>query len=184
MYSKIHVIDADGATIPSSKNLKDLDLDDIAVRFRHCLSPQPYNQSVLYGLMKRSVLATTTLHGDFIAADRCLVAQLALRGRMYQVPEYLFYRRKHDQNFRGDIEGTKVHFPNATKVFAFPEWNVLRQHVRTVRVFQAPAAVKYRLYKEVARWSIGNWKKLTLEIPINIRRLLFVFAGRIRKWRG
>ena len=181
VYSKIQVINADGDAIPFDKELKDLDDDDIAVRFRHCMSPQPYNQSVIYGLMRRADLAKTTLYGDFVAADRCLVAQLALRGKFYQIPEYLFYRREHAQNFRGDSENLRAHMPETMKWFAFPEWNVLRQHVRTVRTFPAPISVKSRLYYEIVRWSIFRGKKLGSEVLINIRQLLLVVARRIRK---
>ena len=41
------------------------------------------------------MLRQTRLIGDFISSDRVLLAELALRGRFYEVPEYLLFIRYH-----------------------------------------------------------------------------------------
>jgi glycosyltransferase involved in cell wall biosynthesis len=49
----------------------------------------------IFGLMRRSVLQKTPLIGDYPYSDRKLLAELALYGELYEIPEYLLYRREH-----------------------------------------------------------------------------------------
>ncbi|MEX2598160.1 MAG: glycosyltransferase family 2 protein [Dehalococcoidia bacterium] len=50
--------------------------------------------NVLFGVMRTDVLkSTSNWHPSFWEGDKVLLAELALRGRMVEVPEPLFYRR-------------------------------------------------------------------------------------------
>lgn len=51
-----------------------------------------------YGLVRSSALKQTLLLGNYPHADRNLLAELAIRGEFYEVPEYLFFRRIHEGN--------------------------------------------------------------------------------------
>jgi glycosyltransferase involved in cell wall biosynthesis len=62
-------------------------------RFRDVLFVQGGDD--LYGVMRTDVLRRTPLHGTYHHADHTLVAELALHGPFYQVPEVLYYRRDH-----------------------------------------------------------------------------------------
>ena len=179
VYSKIRVIDADGETIPFNEDLADLNTDNVVSRFKVCLSSQPYNQSVIYGLMRRSDMASTRLHGDYLAADRCLVAQLSLKGKMYQIPEYLFYRRKHADNFPGGIEAMAVYQPGVEFKFVFKEWNVLKEHLRTVGLFDAPIGIKLRLYIAVASWFLSQPKRLAFEVLSNSKKAFVLLFRKV-----
>jgi len=48
-----------------------------------------------YGVMRSDVLRRTPLNGSYHHSDRTIMAELALYGRFYQVPELLFFRRDH-----------------------------------------------------------------------------------------
>jgi hypothetical protein len=37
------------------------------------------------------------LFGHFVGSDQCFLAELALRGKLFEVPRYLLYRRLHDE---------------------------------------------------------------------------------------
>lgn len=50
---------------------------------------------VVFGLMRSDVLRQTQLHGGIHGSDWVLMAEMALRGRFVQIPDYLFSRRKH-----------------------------------------------------------------------------------------
>jgi glycosyltransferase involved in cell wall biosynthesis len=60
-------------------------------------------RSVLYGeggdddggVIRMSVLRRTPLFGSYHHADRTFVAELALHGPFYQVPDWLYFRRDH-----------------------------------------------------------------------------------------
>jgi glycosyltransferase involved in cell wall biosynthesis len=48
-----------------------------------------------YGVMRSDILRRTPLNGSYHHSDRTIMAELALYGRFYQVPEQLFFRRDH-----------------------------------------------------------------------------------------
>jgi glycosyltransferase involved in cell wall biosynthesis len=48
------------------------------------------------GVMRRAVLQRTAMKESYHHADRTIIAELALHGRFYQVPEWLYFRREHD----------------------------------------------------------------------------------------
>lgn len=49
-----------------------------------------------YGVMRKEVLLRTAMHDSYHHADRTIVAELALHGRFYQVPDWLYFRRQHE----------------------------------------------------------------------------------------
>ena len=49
------------------------------------------------GVIRMSVLRRTALLGSFHHSDRTLVAELALHGPFYQVPDWLYFRRDHPE---------------------------------------------------------------------------------------
>jgi glycosyltransferase involved in cell wall biosynthesis len=49
------------------------------------------------GVIRMSVLRRTALLGSYHHSDRTLVAELALHGPFYQVPDWLYFRRDHPE---------------------------------------------------------------------------------------
>jgi len=69
-------------------------------------SPRPYARFVdllghlklchpIFGVIRSEILEKTPLHGNYAASDAILLAELALRGKFYGIPEPLFFRRDH-----------------------------------------------------------------------------------------
>lgn len=48
------------------------------------------------GLIRSEVLRETRLIGHYVGSDVVLLAELAMKGSMWQIPEFLFYRRIHE----------------------------------------------------------------------------------------
>ncbi len=48
-----------------------------------------------YGVIRTEVLRRTAMKESYHHADRTIVAELALYGRFYQVPDWLYFRRDH-----------------------------------------------------------------------------------------
>ena len=48
-----------------------------------------------YGVIRTEVLRRTAMQESYHHADRTIVAELALYGRFYQVPDWLYFRRDH-----------------------------------------------------------------------------------------
>ena len=54
-----------------------------------------HNCVAIFGLMRMDQLVSTKLHAAYQGADRTLLAEMALKGPMHRIPEYLFDRRDH-----------------------------------------------------------------------------------------
>lgn len=54
-----------------------------------------------YGLMRSDALVRTSLMGRYVGAERVMLAELALMGRMLEVRERMFHRRHHPGHFGG-----------------------------------------------------------------------------------
>ena len=53
----------------------------------------------IHAVIRSNSLKKTPLHGSYLDADRNLLAELGLIGRMYEIPEHLFFRRDHPQAY-------------------------------------------------------------------------------------
>jgi len=53
----------------------------------------------IMGVVRASSLRKTPLHGDYLDEDRNLLAEIGLMGRIYEIPEHLFFRRDHPQAY-------------------------------------------------------------------------------------
>lgn len=51
--------------------------------------------NAVFGLIRSSILRKTPLIGNYISSDSCLMAELSLYGKFFEVPEKLFFRRLH-----------------------------------------------------------------------------------------
>lgn len=72
-------------------------------------SPSPHNRVdavinnnhrnfYIFGIMRRSTMMQTRLHGSFYGGDRTLLVEMAMRGTFKKVPEALFASRSHAKN--------------------------------------------------------------------------------------
>lgn len=64
--------------------------------------------NVIYGLIRASVVSKTAMMGDFVGADIPFVGELALYGKFYEIPEFLFYRRIHRDAFSAQKDLSKL----------------------------------------------------------------------------
>ena len=57
-----------------------------------------YRHFFIFGIMRRSTMLQTRLHGAFYGGDRTLLVEMAMRGKFLKVPEPLFASRSHAKN--------------------------------------------------------------------------------------
>ena len=74
-----------------------LDSDSLPQRF-HDGTYARHSSFQFHGVIVSDALRETCLLGQWISSDYTMVGQLALRGKMYQHPEYLYQRRYHSRN--------------------------------------------------------------------------------------
>lgn len=102
-YSRTKVIDGAGKPKPINLFYKasfspkpKLNSDDPTTRFYHCVVNQ-YPPNAIFGLIRKSFLEKTQLIGSYISSDLPLLSEMALCGRIYELSEFLMYRRIHSE---------------------------------------------------------------------------------------
>jgi glycosyltransferase involved in cell wall biosynthesis len=96
-YPRMIMIDAAGVKIETREH--SLELGDARPSARFAKYAYQCDEGSMcdpvFGLFRTSALRETNLLGAYIAADMILLGEIALRGRIVEIPEYLFFERYH-----------------------------------------------------------------------------------------
>jgi glycosyltransferase involved in cell wall biosynthesis len=155
-YPMTIVIDDSGTELLRSGAALPIDSPDIAVRFGTLIQIQPATNCMFYGLFRRSLMDRARPMGAFLAADRCMLAELSLHGRYVRVEEFLMYRRIHAAHrTRTQSQEQAIYVPQS-RGLQLRDFGVLRESL--ISVARAPIALptKLRLLRTIAAWSIGE----------------------------
>ena len=171
-YPRTTVIDAEGGTIEMEEDDLPLDSPDVVRRFVGCLSPMKLCHNVIFGLMRRSVLAQTGLIGIYLASDRYLVAEMSLYGPFEELPERLFFRRKHTANIGVALKDLQFYRPGMRRRFVMPEWRLFWKFLSLVRQAPLTAVEKMRLSAAVLRWAAENREDFAWQLKAAVKGVL------------
>jgi glycosyltransferase involved in cell wall biosynthesis len=171
-YPKTTLIDENGSFVAMDEDNLCLDSTDMLTRFTTCLRPMKLCHNVVFGLMRRSTLAKTRLIGTYVAADRCLLAELSLYGGFREIPEYLFYRRMRPGNIGNAPEDMGFYDPARMDKLVLPEWRVIWEHLNSIRRAPLKLKQKFRLRSAVLKSAVSNYSGLEWELKVLIKRLL------------
>jgi glycosyltransferase involved in cell wall biosynthesis len=139
------------------------------IRMDHICEPD-------FGLMRRSSLMSTGLHGDYADSDRVLLAELLFQGPFHLLKEPLFFRRSHPG------QSTKI-APNrgARTVWYNPELHgkLVFPHFRQLREFweavgRAPISQADRIWcrRRLLSWCVSNRARLLSDLEMAGRQTL------------
>jgi hypothetical protein len=162
-YARISIIDAAGEVQRLLVASHSANAPRAAERFEEFT--QLYSiLEAFYGLIRREVLATTMLHLPHPGGDRMLLAELALRGRFVQIPEYLFKRRVHAGRSIGTHPTLRERYswimPEFRGKRVFPHWGYLAGYTRAI--WRSPLATRDKASCAVAvlRLIRHSWREL------------------------
>lgn len=114
-----------------------------------------------FGLIRRSALSRSLLHASFHGADRALLAQLALRGRMVQLPAPLVEMREHGSRYtrsrRAAGERAVWHDAALAGRRSFPTWRLYSEYLRMLQRESLAPEERVRCYGALAQWWLRNW---------------------------
>jgi glycosyltransferase involved in cell wall biosynthesis len=122
----------------------------------------------IHGLMRSASLRATSLHGKYLDADRNLLAELGLIGRMYEIPEYLFFRRDHPQAYTRIYYSKPVAVQDYRKQLAWwtgsesrdivvlPHWKNCLEFFRSVNRVPLRWSEQLLCYREIGRWLLKD----------------------------
>lgn len=130
-----------GGTVTEYDETLQLIDDDAYSRYIKLLASIKLND-FMQGVIRADALRKTRLIGNYFSSDSNLMAELSLYGKIYQFPEYLYYRRMgagvatvdddHDQLIRH-------YHPNSDNRMFFQNWRI--QFGRFPGVWRAPQSV-------------------------------------------
>lgn len=135
----------------------------------------------VFGVVRTDVLRRTGQHGNYPSADRVLLSELTLYGRLVEVPEELYLHREHPERFvythRSVDDQVRWMDTSRGGGRAYPTWRRLREHLRSI--VQAPIVMtsKVSCTVFVAKWAIRSWPQLVgdittvLGLPVGRQRL-------------
>ncbi len=102
----------------------------------------------VFGVMRRDALDHTDLHGDYASADRVLLVQMAFQGRFHEVPQRLFFSRRHSQQASRlvyDLHKYDRWF-GPRRGASWPATRLVLEHLSAVRQAELSSAERARCY--------------------------------------
>jgi glycosyltransferase involved in cell wall biosynthesis len=130
----------------------------------------------IYGLIRRSALEVTRLHGEYASSDRVLLIELTLRGPFHEIPEHLFFWRRHHQQgstLAHDLHSYSAWFDPARKgASRAPASKLVLEHFRAVGYAQLSPSERARCYLS-GLFRLGKYLSvLSRDITVPIRQML------------
>lgn len=130
-----------------------------------------------FGLIRREALRRSLLHGSFHGADRALLAQLALRGRLIQLAAPLVQMREHPNRYtraqQRSSDRAAWHDTAHRGQRSFPTWRLYREYLRMVGREALSPRERSRCYGVLARWWAHNWNAARAAVDL----LALAFPG-------
>ena len=120
-----------------------------------------------FGLMRLDALRETPGLAPFADSDAVMIIDMALRGKIVQLPEVLFFRRQHSARSMvafADRRRRVAWFDPKRQISKFPKWRVGAEVVRTVHRAPLGRADRWRCYAMLRSYLRSNWPGLTKNI--------------------
>jgi glycosyltransferase involved in cell wall biosynthesis len=165
-----------------------------------------YTTTPFHGVYRASIFAQSQLHGSYVGADRNLVAELSLMGRIYEIPECLFFWREHPDSYTSIFYGANRVFTldrlraeatwwskgNATY---FPHWKNCIEYFRSVNRIPLKLPERLLCYVQIMEWFMEEGRrfmakdiilfllqhsslasKMMQDVPSSLKRKLLFFT--------
>ncbi len=117
---------------------------------------RPHVCIAVFGVMRRVTLLNTIRHGDWVGADRNLLAELSLHGKIELLPEFLFQRREHPEasihKFEDESQRLAWFDPSLAGTVSYPTWRRLQEYLKAVTRVQMTLADRVNCYGHLLRW--------------------------------
>lgn len=161
----VRYIDAQGRPLGTYRSILDRAQDPRPSRRFAALILRSHSCVDFFGLIRTRALEGSLLHAPFHGADRALLAQLALRGRMVQLAEPLVEMREHPNRYTRIWASTRArqiwHDPR-TPVRLPPSLELYRTYWQLVMREAMPTSDRLHCLVTLGRWWFVNWHALRL----------------------
>jgi glycosyltransferase involved in cell wall biosynthesis len=174
-YCETGRIDKDGNFLGyyNEDSLRNISSKKPHQRFRALLDMY-YITTPFHGVYRRSLFAQTQRHGSYIGADRNLVAELSLLGRIYKIPETLFFWREHASSYTSIFYG-RVRENTLDRILKemswwskeggtyFPHWKNCVEYFRSVKRIPLRPYERVLCYGQIFDWILREGRRFLLK---------------------
>jgi glycosyltransferase involved in cell wall biosynthesis len=168
-YPQTQFIDEIGTPLGIYADGLDLKHSTANQRFRAFFKHQSLSHPV-FGVARTHILARTGRMGSYVMSDRVLIGEMALNGKLHELPEPLFLRRLHN-GISTNINSTGVQMlawidPSQNKRFHFPKWRRLYEYFRAIQRTKMSVGERVGCFRELVRFLFvpQRWAGLASEV--------------------
>lgn len=160
VYPRARFIDSEGTPIANDRDCLQTTDPSPCRRLAHIIRRVNMANAV-FGLIRSDVLRQTRLIDKFIASDYVLLVEIALLGKLVEVPEYLFYRRQHAESSReANLTNREVAAwfdPKAGRALLPPRLRLLFEYSRSVLRLRLRTSDRIRCLLAIPR--VYYWRR-------------------------
>ena len=134
---------------------------------------------LLFRLIRPASVRMTRLFGSYIGSDRNLLAEISLAGKVYEIPEMLFYRREHKQAYTNKLHKSAQQqsawwSKTQARTLYFPYWRRCLEYFKSVRRMPMKWTEKQLCNAQIIAWLLREgWVLMSLDIATNITKHFF-----------
>ena len=155
----------------------------------HDIVAKRHGCEAVFGVIRTDVLRRTPLIGNYMASDKVLLALLAARGRLHELPDYLFFQREHvERSVKGhDHEVTAWFDPRRGDEIVFPFWRISWEYLLVAIKGPSGLGARLRCLWALAKWGKENWRSYRWDLSSGVDRVLLLRGSRpiyrpLHKW--
>lgn len=154
----------------------ELESSNPAERFAKVLRIGP-EISFIWGVIRKEMLARTSLLGNYVGQDRTLLSALSLMGKFRLFPELLFFQREHPSravhtsNWHNTHQAVAWYDTSLSGKIVFPAWRVLMEHLNGINRASLELRVRLDSYRELYDWSRDRKQQLFCDLLLAGKRL-------------
>jgi hypothetical protein len=173
-------IDSEGNELERISNELFFKSNKASVRYKEFLKKFRHTTKYcdpIFGVIKTETLKKTKLIGNYPTSDMNLLAELLLLGKFFELDEYLFFRRKHDQM------STKAYASNKKRAIWFDPLNQdkilltkyrwLVEFLSSIKRVPMGTGSKIKCYFETFKWSLFRAKGFAADLVYAGKYLIF-----------
>ncbi len=125
--------------------------------------------AVVFGLVRRDALDRTRLIGSYVASDLVLTAELSLLGELWQIPDRLFYQRRHERtSWRATLsrreEAEWFNPRSSQRAIIPPIGRVLAEYLRAIGRAELSGLRKIRYCLQLRAALIGRLSRMSRRV--------------------
>ena len=171
-HPKIKIIDENGIILGEYYFGPIFDSTKRHERFGYFITERFERTIFIFGLMRANILSQTSLFGNYIGADRKLLAEISLIGRMFVINKFLFFRRTHPKSFSES--------PNLSKKEAltwwstecrvnFPHIKIFLEYLRSIQRIPMKRYERNLCYAQIVKWFLKEgWFHIACDVAENL----------------